>query len=225
MPESTVASPPTRVSPSDLLRSTRLIAVLRAPAASAYSAVVDVLVKAGIRSIELTLTTPGTFDALGALIADFGDRSEIGLGTVLTAEEAERAFDAGASYLVTPTVRPEVIAVALRWGRPVYAGALTPTEVHTNWSTGASAVKIFPASLVSPSYLAALRGPLPEVLLLPSGGVTLDAAPAWLRAGALAVSLGGELVGDALIGGDLDALAARACHVRLLVDELARPSS
>ncbi len=211
---------PARIEPSPLLRSSRVIAVLRAAAAEAYLPVVEVLVDAGVVSIELTLSTPGTIAVIGELVARFHGRAEIGVGTVLTAADAESALAAGAAYLVTPTVAPKVVAAAVRSGRPVYPGAFTPTEVHRNWTAGASAVKIFPASVVGPGYLSALRGPFPAVDMVPSGGVTPELAPDWLRAGAVAVSLGGELVGDALRGGDLHALASRAAHVRRLVDEV-----
>lgn len=210
--------PDGRVPPSDLLRSTRAVAVLRAPTATAYDAVVDVLVECGIRSIELTMTTPGTLDTVGALVERYAGVAEIGVGTVLSAGTAEQALAAGAAFLVTPTVSPEVIAAALRRRRPVYPGAFSPTEVQTNWSLGASAVKIFPADQVGPGYLKALRGPLPDVAAMPSGGVRLEDIPAWLAAGAVAVSLGGELLGDALRGGDLRALAVRARRARALVD-------
>ncbi len=211
-----------RTPPSATLLDGRVVAVLRARAAGDYPAVVEVLVDAGIRSIELTLTTPGTLDVLPAIVAAVGSAAEVGVGTVLSGDDAERALARGAAFLVTPTVRPAVIAVAVRAGRPVYPGALTPTEVEADWSAGASAVKVFPASVVGPAYLRALAGPFPDVLAMPSGGVAVDDAPAWLAAGAVAVSLGGELLGDAFRGGDLRALADRARRARAVVDAAPR---
>ena len=211
-----------RTPPSATLLDGRVVAVLRARAAGDYPAVVEVLVDAGIRSIELTLTTPGTLDVLPAIVAAVGSAAEVGVGTVLSGDDAERALARGAAFLVTPTVRPAVIAAAVGAGRPVYPGALTPTEVEADWSAGASAVKVFPASVVGPAYLRALAGPFPGVLAMPSGGVAVDDAPAWLAAGAIAVSLGGELLGDAFRGGDLRALADRARRARAVVDAAPR---
>lgn len=131
-----------RVSPSHVLTSSKIVAVLRAADAGAYQRVIDVLVDSGIKSIELTLTTPGTLEMLPELLRRAGSDTEIGVGTITCVEEAEQALNAGASYLVTPFTNPDVIATAVRAGRPIFPGALTPTEVHTAWSAGATAVKI-----------------------------------------------------------------------------------
>lgn len=211
-----------RSAPSELLRSTPIIAVLRATDASLYSPVIDVLVENGIRSIELTLSTPGTFDHLPQLIG--GDRSamEIGIGTIVTEEEAQRAIDAGAQYLVTPVMNTGIVELAVRNGVPIYPGGLTPTELFSGWHAGATAVKVFPAETVGPQYGAHLRGPFPDLEFVPSGGVALDDVSAWLNAGATAVSLGGPLVGDALKGGSLTALADRARRVVELASDARR---
>ena len=160
--------------------------------------------------IELTLTTPGTLEALPDLLRRAGADAEIGVGSITCVAEAEQALDAGASYLVTPFTNPDVIATAVRAGRPIFPGALTPTEVHTAWSAGATAVKIFPAETVGAQYGAHLLGPFPALKFLPSGGIRMEDIGPWLRSGAIAVSLGGPLLGDALRGGSLDGLAARA---------------
>lgn len=199
-----------RTAPSALLRSNPVIAVLRASAPEDYDAVIEVLVENGVRSIELTLSTPGTLEYLPGLVARLGSAAEIGIGTVTSTAQARRAIEGGAAYLVTPVVRPEVIAVAVHAGVPIYPGGLTPTELFTAWEAGASAVKVFPAETVGPQFGGHLRGPFPEIEFVPSGGVALDDIEAWLQAGAVAVSLGGPLVGDALKGGSLDALAERA---------------
>ncbi|RNL50046.1 bifunctional 4-hydroxy-2-oxoglutarate aldolase/2-dehydro-3-deoxy-phosphogluconate aldolase [Arthrobacter oryzae] len=199
-----------RVSPSHVLTSNKIVAVLRAADAGAYERVIDVLVDSGIRSIELTLTTPGTLEMLPELLRRAGSDTEIGVGTVTCVEEAEQALNAGASYLVTPFTNPDVIATAVRAGRPIFPGALTPTEVHTAWAAGATAVKIFPAETVGAAYGAHLLGPFPALKFLPSGGIRMEDIGPWLRSGAIAVSLGGPLLGDALRGGSLDGLAARA---------------
>jgi 2-dehydro-3-deoxyphosphogluconate aldolase/(4S)-4-hydroxy-2-oxoglutarate aldolase len=199
----------TRTAPSATLRANPIIAVLRAADARDYDSVVDTLAANGIRSIELTLSTPGTFEHLPALIERVGTDVEIGIGTIVTADQAKRAIDAGARYLVTPIVNLEVIALAVQNAIPIFPGGLTPTELFSGWAAGATAVKIFPAETVGPQYGGHLRGPFPEIEFIPSGGVGLDDIPTWLKAGAVAVSLGGPLVGDALKGGSLDALAER----------------
>ncbi|MRH28304.1 2-dehydro-3-deoxyphosphogluconate aldolase [Microbacterium sp. SYP-A9085] len=192
------------------MRRVPVIAVLRASAADRYDAVVDVLVENGIRSIELTLTTPGTIEHLPALCARVGDAAEIGVGTVTTGDQARRAIGAGAAYLVTPVVRTDVIEAAAAARVAVLVGGLTPTELFTAWEAGATAVKVFPAQTVGARFGSHLRGPFPDIEFVPSGGVGLDDVGDWLGAGALAVSLGGPLVGDALSGGSLPALAGRA---------------
>ncbi|WP_022886632.1 bifunctional 4-hydroxy-2-oxoglutarate aldolase/2-dehydro-3-deoxy-phosphogluconate aldolase [Glaciibacter superstes] len=201
---------PIRTAPSTLLRENPVIAVLRASDPGDYDAVVDVLVANGVRSIELTLSTPGTLEHLPALLERVGTGAQIGIGTITNAAQATRAIDNGAHYLVTPIVNIDVIALAVSAGVPVYPGGLTPTELYSAWAAGASAVKVFPAETVGPQYGSHLRGPFPDIEFVPSGGIALGDIPAWLKAGALAVSLGGPLVGDALKGGSLEALAERA---------------
>ncbi|WP_138417940.1 bifunctional 4-hydroxy-2-oxoglutarate aldolase/2-dehydro-3-deoxy-phosphogluconate aldolase [Sinomonas gamaensis] len=204
---------------SPVLAQNPVIAVLRASHASEYAPVLDALVAGGVRSIELTLTTQGVLDELAGLRTRFSDVAEIGVGTVTTVEEAERAIDAGAEYLVTPVTYPEIVEHAVQRGIAIYPGGLTPTELHTGWRLGATAVKLFPASAVGPSYIGQLRGPFPDLAVIPSGGVAIDTAPDWIEAGAVAVSLGGPLIGDAFKGGDLGLLRARAHRVSRLVAE------
>lgn len=210
-----------RPAPSAILNATRVVAVLRASHASDYAPIIGALERGGVLSIELTLSTPGVWDELPRLQERFGDALEIGVGTVTTADEAEIALDLGAAYLVTPVTDPDVIRACVRRGVPVYPGGLTPTELHTGWKLGATAVKVFPASTVGPGYVSQLRGPFPDIQVIPSGGVNIDDVPGWIKAGALAVSLGGPLLGDAFKGGDLQELTARARLVRELVDKTA----
>ncbi len=206
-----------RSTPSATLRESGVIAVLRAQKPSDYDAVVDVLAESGVRSVELTLSTPGTLEHLPSLLDRGG--AEIGVGTITTVAQAQRAIDGGASYLVTPVIGPEVIELAVAHGIPIYPGGLTPTELFSAWEAGATAVKIFPAQTVGPEYGAHLRGPFPELEFVPSGGITLEDVPRWLKAGAVAVSIGGPLIGDALNGGSLVALAERARRVVEIVAE------
>ncbi len=188
----------------------RLVVVARAARAEDYDGVLDVLRDAGVRSVELTLTTPGTFDRLPTLLERYGDELDLGVGTVTDAHELAQAVDAGAAYVVTPITSPDLVAQAVAGGMPIVPGGFTPTELFSSWTAGASAVKIFPAGRLGPDYLADLRGPFPDIAAVPSGGVDLEGAGAWLRVGAVAVSVGGPLLGDAFRGGDLAALRARA---------------
>jgi 2-dehydro-3-deoxyphosphogluconate aldolase/(4S)-4-hydroxy-2-oxoglutarate aldolase len=208
-----------RPAPSSILRDTRVVAVLRAAHAREYAPVIEALQRGGVLSIELTLSTPGVFDELTRLQERFGDGLEIGVGTVTTADEAETALDLGAAYIVTPVTDPDIIAACVRRGAAVYPGGLTPTELHAGWKLGATAVKVFPASVVGAGYVGQLRGPFPDIQVIPSGGVNIEDVPGWVKAGALAVSLGGPLLGDAFKGGDLQELTARARRVRELVDQ------
>ncbi|MFG6491066.1 bifunctional 4-hydroxy-2-oxoglutarate aldolase/2-dehydro-3-deoxy-phosphogluconate aldolase [Microbacterium sp. P03] len=190
----------------------RLIVVVRAENADAYDRVLETLVDAGIRSLELTLTTPGTIERLPALRSTFGDDADLGVGTVTSAAELDAAIDAGADYLVTPITDAALVQRSAGAGVPIVPGGLTPTELFASWRAGASAVKIFPAGQVGASYLKDLRGPFPGIEVIPSGGVDLEGAADWLAAGAAAVSVGGPLLGDAFRGGDLRALRDRAAR-------------
>jgi 2-dehydro-3-deoxyphosphogluconate aldolase/(4S)-4-hydroxy-2-oxoglutarate aldolase len=194
----------------DRTATANLIVVVRAADAADYDRVLDALIDAGIRSIELTLTTPGTIDRLPKLLAQFGDAADIGIGTVTDVPQLTAAVDAGAHYLVTPISDPELVDAANRSGVPIVPGGLTPTELFAAWRAGAAAVKVFPANQVGPGYVKDLRGPFPDIAVVPSGGVDLRNAVAWLAAGATAVSVGGPLLGDAVRGGDLGALRERA---------------
>jgi 2-dehydro-3-deoxyphosphogluconate aldolase/(4S)-4-hydroxy-2-oxoglutarate aldolase len=212
-------SAPVRPHPSQLLLDTRVVAVMRATHAREYAPVIEALVNGGVVSIELTLSTAGVFEEIGDLAARFGADAEIGVGTITSVEQAVAAIDAGAGYLVTPLTDAAIIDAAVSRGVAIYPGGLTPSELFTGWSRGGTAVKVFPASAVGPSYISQLRGPFPDIEVVPSGGIDIENAPDWIRAGALAVSLGGPLLGDAFKGGSLTALTERATRLRGLVDD------
>lgn len=184
-----------------------VVAVLRAPSADAFAAVADVLFAAGITALEVTLTSRGALDAISGLRRRLPSGAVIGAGTVLSAGDAAAAVDAGASFLVSP-----VLDTLGDQPVPSYPGAYTPTEVFTAHRAGAPIVKLFPAGGLGPGYLKDLRGPLPDIRIMPTGGIGLDDIADWLTAGAVAVGLGGPLIGDAATGGSLTALAARAKH-------------
>ena len=194
----------------DDLADSPLIAILRAEHASAYAPVVETLLEAGVRNIELTLSTAGVLEALPELRRRCGTEAALGVGTVTRVEEAEALIDAGARFLVTPVMRTDVVRAASAAGVAVVPGGLTPSELYAGWEAGAPAVKIFPASEVTPGYLAQLRGPFPLLQVIPSGGIGQDEAEAWLRAGAVAVGMGGPLVRDAFAGGSRAELRERA---------------
>lgn len=204
------ALPPTRLDLPARTAASRLVVVIRGEHASQYGPIVQTLADAGVRSVELTLSTPGTLEALPALAETVGDDVDVAIGTITTPDQLTRAAERGARYVVTPVTRPELLDAAQHAHIAIIPGGLTPTELHEGWAAGAAAVKVFPASVVGPGYVKDLRGPFPDIRVIPSGGVDLDAATAWLDAGAEAVSVGGPLLGDALRGGSLDALAERA---------------
>jgi 2-dehydro-3-deoxyphosphogluconate aldolase/(4S)-4-hydroxy-2-oxoglutarate aldolase len=195
----------------DQLAAVPVVAILRAAGAGRFLEVGRVLYEGGVRAIEVTLTSEGALAAFGRLREELPGDALLGVGTVRSAGDAERAVEAGATYLVAPDFRPEVVGFAVERGIPVVPGALTPTEVAAAWAAGATAVKVFPVSAVGgPGYVRAVRAPLPEVQLVPTGGIGVDDIGAYLAAGAAAVGLGSPLLGDAgEPSGDLDALADR----------------
>ena len=194
------------------LAAVPVMAILRASDAGRFLEVGRVLYEAGVRAIEVTLTSRGALEALGRLREELAGDAVLGVGTVRSPGDAEAAVEAGAAYLVAPDLRPEVVAWAVERGVPVVPGALTPTEVAAAWAAGATAVKVFPVSAVGgPAYLKAVRAPLPEGPLVPTGGVGIDDIGAYLAAGAVTVGIGSPLLGDAGDpGGDLGGLAERA---------------
>ncbi|MEH0844503.1 bifunctional 4-hydroxy-2-oxoglutarate aldolase/2-dehydro-3-deoxy-phosphogluconate aldolase [Micromonospora sp. CPCC 205711] len=191
------------------LAATRLLAVIRGTDTAAAIAAGTALLAEGVRVVEVALTTPGALDAIAAIRAAAPVGSLVGAGTVLTPASVADVAAAGAQFVVTPAV-VDSIPEAVRRGLPVAAGALTPTEAHTAIARGAAVVKLFPASVGGPAYLKALRDPFPDIPFVAVGGVGLAELPGYLAAGAIAVGVGGPLVGDAASGGDLDALRERA---------------
>jgi 2-dehydro-3-deoxyphosphogluconate aldolase/(4S)-4-hydroxy-2-oxoglutarate aldolase len=187
--------------------SSGVVAVLRAPTSGGFAAVADVLVGAGITAIEVTLTARGAIDALAGLRRQLPAHAVVGAGTVLSADQAKASVDAGAAFLVSPLFDP---ALPTFPGVPFYPGALTPSEIFAAHRAGAPLVKLFPAAAVGPRYVKDVHGPLPDVQIMPTGGIGIGDIAGWLTAGAAAVGLGGPLLGDAASGGSLIALADRA---------------
>jgi 2-dehydro-3-deoxyphosphogluconate aldolase/(4S)-4-hydroxy-2-oxoglutarate aldolase len=193
----------------EVIRADRVLCVVRASAIPDPAALADALAWSGIRALELTFTTPGVLDYLSAAAAT--EAAVLGVGTVLHADQAEAAIDHGARFLVTPGVRAEVAAVAAQHDIPVIMGAFTPTEVLTALDLGAAAVKIFPARALGPGYLKDLRGPFPDVALIPSGGVNAGNAAEFLVNGAVAVTAGTDVVAPSdVAAGRWSDIASRA---------------
>lgn len=196
----------------DVLRSDRVLSVVRAETIPDAADLCHALAEGGIRTVELTFTTPGVLNHLRSCAESVSEAGiMLGVGTVMTADQARAAIDAGARFLVTPGLRPEVAAVATAKSVPVFLGALTPTEVAQAVDLGSAAVKIFPAGSVGPKYLSDLHGPYPDVELLPSGGINEGNARSYLDAGALAVCAGTGVVPPAHVAaGDWDEITGRA---------------
>ncbi|WP_396922212.1 bifunctional 4-hydroxy-2-oxoglutarate aldolase/2-dehydro-3-deoxy-phosphogluconate aldolase [Mycolicibacterium sp.] len=196
----------------EILRADRVLTVVRADTIPDAADLCHAIAAGGIRTVELTFTTPDVLDHVRRC-ADAVSAAGIllGLGTVMTGDQAAAAIDAGARFLVTPGLRPDVAAVAVANGIPVFLGALTPTEVAAAVDLGSAAVKIFPAGSVGPKYLSDLHGPYPEVELLPSGGITAENARTYLDSGALAVCAGTGVVPPAAVAaGDWSDITSRA---------------
>lgn len=171
-----------------------IVAVVRLDDLSTAVDITEALIAGGITAVEFTFTNPKAGQAIELVKAAVGDRGYIGAGTVLDPETARAAILAGAEYIVTPTTKPATIELCNRYGIPTVVGGFTATEMLTAWEAGATYIKVHPASLGGPKYFKDILGPLPQLRLIPSGGVTLDNAADYIRAGAVAVAMGGNLV-------------------------------
>ena len=205
----------------DGLRAGGVVAIARRLTADRAPQVADALLAGRVRAFEITLNDP-VEAALRAIesVARRSPELAIGAGTVLSLETAQQALDAGATFLVMPHTDPELVTWAASRGIPTLPGAATPSEVLAAWRAGAAAVKVFPASVVGPAFVRECRGPFPDIPLVPSGGVTVETAPDFIRAGAVAVGVGSWLIGDAAPEGVtararqiVDAVAAGRAHV------------
>jgi 2-dehydro-3-deoxyphosphogluconate aldolase/(4S)-4-hydroxy-2-oxoglutarate aldolase len=171
-----------------------LVAIIRSPSSEVLVDVAEALVAGGIDVMEVTFTVPNAIDVLGAVRKKLGDRILLGAGTVLDTETARAALLAGAEFIVTPTVNPKVIEMCRRYDKVILPGGFTPTEILTAWEAGADAVKVFPAEIGGPAHLRAVKGPFPQIRLVPTGGVNLETLNDFVKAGAAAVGLGSALV-------------------------------
>ncbi|WP_110590243.1 bifunctional 4-hydroxy-2-oxoglutarate aldolase/2-dehydro-3-deoxy-phosphogluconate aldolase [Microbacterium suaedae] len=203
----------------DRVKEAGVFAVLRAPSAGCAIDAIAALVRGGITGIEVTYSTPDAPRVIREAAARHGSEIVLGAGTVTTEEEAERAAEAGAEFLVSPGTRPAVARAMRGTGCVTMTGALTPSEVMEATELGVDIVKIFPASLGGPSFVKALRGPFPDVSIMPTGGVTADNLADWFAAGAVAVGAGGDLCSPAALAtGRFDEVESAARAYRAALD-------
>jgi len=207
----------------DEMTRTGIVAVVRAPESGRLVQVAEALCNGGVTCVEITMTTPNALEVIRAAVREIGERACIGVGTVLDPETARAAILAGAEFVVAPTLNEEVIRIAHRYSKPVVPGAFTPTEILRAWEAGADVVKVFPASVGGPAYFRALKGPLPHIKLSPTGGVNLNTAGEFIRAGAEFLGVGTELVAkEDVAKGNFDALRDRATQYIAIVNDARR---
>ena len=189
-----------------LVARARLVGIIRLDDLQDAVAIARALLDAGVKVLEFTLSNPAALEAIVAVRAAMdvfnSDEAAIGLGSVRSIDEVDRAIAAGAQFIVTPITRPAVIEHCVAAGVPIMAGAYTPTEIATAWDAGASFVKIFPARNLGPSYVKDVLAPMPFLRLMPTGGIDLNNMQAYFDAGAVAVGVGGNII-------DARAVAAR----------------
>ena len=201
------------------LKDTGVVAVIRADKAEDLVDVGRALRQGGVQFIEITMTVPGALAVIERATAALQhDDVYIGAGTVLDSETARLAILAGANYVVSPVFRPDIVATCSRYSVAVMPGALTPTEVLNAWEAGADVVKIFPAGVGGPQFFKDLKGPFPHIEIMPTGAVNRETAPAFIKAGACAVGVGGELAGKPLIAArDFAAITRNAADFLAIV--------
>lgn len=184
-----------------------VVPVVRAASADEAMRAIDAIKEGGINVLEITMTVPGAVKVIEAVAEKYGSDAIVGAGTVLDPETARICLLAGAQFVVSPALNLKTIEMCRRYGVPVMPGALTPTEVVTAWQAGADFVKVFPAGSVGgPSYIKNLKGPLPQIKIIPTGGVSLKTAADFIRAGASALGVGTDLV-------DVEAIRAGEAHI------------
>ena len=195
-----------------LIRDVGLVPIVRAPSPEDALRAAEAIIEGGIGIAEITMTVPNALHVMERVAEKFGDKVLLGAGTILDSESCRAALLAGAEFIVTPSLNLQVIEVARRYSKACFPGALTPTEVVAAWQAGADMVKIFPCGPVGgPAYIKALKGPFPHIDFVPTGGVNLETTPEFIKAGAAAVAVGGELVNvKVLREGKLDAVVANA---------------
>ena len=190
----------------------RVIAILRGDFGGREAAMVEALISGGITAVEVTLNSPNALQKISQLAKEFGSRCAVGAGTVLTSDEVKNVADAGGTFIISPNCDVKVIQQTRALNLASFPGCFTPTEVVQAMQAGADAAKLFPATSLGPSYVKALRAPLNDVKLIPTGGVTPENAKEYIRAGAWAVGIGSELIGKEFLDENLEKLRARAAE-------------
>lgn len=202
------------------LEDAGVVAVIRIQDPSRLADVVSALVAGGVRALEVTMTVPGAVELIRRTAPTLPPGFLLGAGTVIDADTAHRVIDAGARFLVSPVFRRDVVAAAQERGAAALPGCFSPTEILDAWEAGAEIVKVFPATALGPGYIKDLRAPLPQLKLMPTGGVTVANAGEWIAAGAVAVGVGSALLDNAAIArGDFQVIADRA---RTIIGNVAR---
>lgn len=194
----------------DVIAESGLIAVVRGLAPQAAVETAKALYDGGVRVLEITVDSPGALETIERVSQAMGDATLVGAGTVLDAPSAVGAIRAGARFLFAPNLNPDVIVAANRYGRLAIPGVLTPTEMVRAVEAGALAVKLFPANVVGPAFIKQVRGPLPHIPIIPTGGISAENAADYIRAGAIAVGVGGSLLGNDAEEGRFEQIAERA---------------
>jgi 2-dehydro-3-deoxyphosphogluconate aldolase/(4S)-4-hydroxy-2-oxoglutarate aldolase len=195
----------------ELIRSTGVIAIMRAESSDQLIAAADAIKAGGVQVIEVTMTTPGALTVIEEAKQRYGESVLFGAGSVLDNETARAAILAGADFVVAPTLKIAMVELCNRYSIPVVPGIFTPTEALTAWEAGADMVKLFPASVGGPALVKAILAPLPQLEIVPVGGVGMDTAAAFIRNGAAALGVGSALVNRAVLeAGDMDELTRRA---------------
>jgi 2-dehydro-3-deoxyphosphogluconate aldolase/(4S)-4-hydroxy-2-oxoglutarate aldolase len=190
-----------------------VVAVVRLKDGRHARALADALLQAGVSAIEITMTVPNAVEVIRDLNRSADSLLLVGAGTVTDAATARQVIEAGAQFVVSPIFKPEIVEACHRFDVPAMPGCFSPTEIFAAWEAGADIVKVFPAITVGPDFLKNVRGPLPDIRLMPSGGVTGENAGEWIKAGAVAISVSTALVDPVLVAGQrFDAIADRARH-------------
>ena len=203
-----------------------IVAVVRSNDSSQLVEVCKALVDGGVDVAEITFTVPGALEVLAAVKKKLGDKLLLGAGTVLDTETARAAILAGAEYLVSTTLNLYVIRLAKRYGKMIMPGVYTPTEALTAWEAGADILKVFPAEIVGPAFFKAMKGPLPQLRLMPTGGVDLNTASSFLEAGAVCLGIGSQLIEPkAVAAGDFGRITSLARQYRQIVSQFQAKSA
>jgi 2-dehydro-3-deoxyphosphogluconate aldolase/(4S)-4-hydroxy-2-oxoglutarate aldolase len=209
-----MSSTPQRRAVVEAIEACGVVGIIRMKDPAKLPGVVQALADGGVRTLEITMTVPGAVDLIRQTAASLPPGFLLGAGTVVDVETTHRVIEAGATFIVSPVFRPEMIAAAHEHDVPILPGCFSPTEILAAWDAGADMIKVFPATALGPAYLRDIHGPLPQIKLVPTGGVSIENAGDWIRAGAAAVGAGSALLDTAaLAAGDYQKLTDNARRI------------